>query len=138
MISFRAFLKSMKHAWRGICDVAIAEQSFRIQLLISIPVIGCIIVLPLQVWERILVILLLVSVLVLEMLNSILERLADAVHPRLHPTVREIKDMMAGAVLLAALTAAGIGIVIILPHIVNVFCERLESAFFENWVCMVK
>lgn len=134
MISFRTFLKSIKHAWRGIGDVVRAEQSFRMQLFISIPVLILLMLLPLSMWENIVVILLLVSVLILEIMNSILERLVDAVHPRLHPTVREIKDMMAGAVLLAALTAGGIGSVIIIPHVFAELCKGSLAVFLGS-VC---
>jgi diacylglycerol kinase len=38
-------------------------------------------------------------------MNTIFERLSDALKPRLHPMVKEIKDMMAGAVLITAITA---------------------------------
>lgn len=122
MLSFRLFFKSIRHAWRGLCDIARAEQSFRIQLFIAFVVFACIVTLPLDMWERILLVLLAVSVLVLEIVNSIFERLADAVHPRLHPMVREIKDMMAGAVLLAGITAAVVGTTIIFPHIFVLLC----------------
>jgi diacylglycerol kinase len=122
MISPRLFLKSLRHAWRGLCDVAREEQSFRLQLFMGAVVMLCVVTLPLLVWERILLTLLVVSVLVLEIVNSIFERLADAVHPRMHPTVREIKDMMAGAVLLAACTSAIVGCVIIFPHLLALFC----------------
>ncbi len=133
MFSFRIFAKSIRHAWRGLCDIARAEQSFRIQLCGALGVMMGVMVLPLEVWERILLVLLAVSVLVLEIVNSIFERLADAVHPRLHPMVREIKDMMAGAVLLAAMTAAGIGTVIIFPHIFALFCESSFAQMFGSW-----
>lgn len=122
MISPKLFLKSLRHAWRGLCDIVREEQSFRLQLFAGAAVMLCVVVLPLLVWERILLTLLVVSVLVLEIVNSIFERLADAVHPRMHPTVREIKDMMAGAVLLVACTSAVIGCVIIFPHLASLFC----------------
>lgn len=130
MISIRLFMKSMRNAWRGLGDIARAEQSFRIQLLVGGGVFLCAALLPLVLWERILLVLLVVSVLVLEIVNSIFERLADAVHPRLHPTVREIKDMMAGAVLLAAVTAAIVGCVIILPHVIALACGGVGSGVF--------
>lgn len=120
MFSPKLFFKSIRHAWRGICDVAHAEQSFRLQLMVGAVVLLCVGTLSLVMWERIVLILLVVSVLILEIVNSIFERLADAVHPRLHPTVREIKDMMAGAVLLLACTAAAVGCVIILPHLLDI------------------
>ncbi len=130
MISLRIFLKSLRHAWRGLCDVAREEQSFRLQLVMGGGVVLCSIVLPLLVWERILLMLLVVSVLVFEIVNSIFERLTDAVHPRMHPTVREIKDMMAGAVLLVACTSAVVGCVIIFPHLFTLFCTNTLPGVF--------
>lgn len=122
MFSPRLFLRSFRNAWRGLCDIAQTEQSFRIQMVCGIGVGILASILPLDTWERILLFLLIMGVLVLEIVNSIFERLADAVHPRLHPTVREIKDMMAGAVLLAACTAAVVGGIILFPHIFAYFC----------------
>lgn len=69
-------------------------------------------VFPFAVWEKILLILMVAAVLVLEVMNSIIERLSDALKPRLHPIIKEIKDMMAGAVLLTALTSVAVAILI--------------------------
>ena len=44
-------------------------------------------------------------VLVAELLNSALETLADRLHPERHPEIRSMKDMAAGAVLIASITA---------------------------------
>ncbi len=126
MSPIRLFCRSLRHALRGVFEVMRAEQSFRLQLMLSGLVIGCAVVFPLDTWERILVLLLCSAVLILEILNSILERLADAVQPRLSSMVREIKDMMAGAVFLAALTAALVGIVIFYPYFYNLACVILE------------
>lgn len=65
-------------------------------------------------------ILLLTSALVLalEGLNSGIENLADALHPETHPLIKKCKDVSAGAVLLAAILAAAIGIIIFTPYII--------------------
>jgi undecaprenol kinase len=133
MISIRLLFRSFKNAWHGLCDVASAEQGFRIQLMVGGTVLFCALILPLQVWERILLFLLTVSVLVLEIVNSIFERLADAVHPRLHPMVRQVKDMMAGAVLLVAVTSVIVGFVIMFPPILAMFCEGAFSGVLGSW-----
>lgn len=125
MSRFRLFLRSLRYAVRGIQDVARTEQSFRLQLAISFFAVGLAVLLPLAVWERILVILLCCAVLVLEIVNSIMERFADAAHPRLSSMVREIKDMMAGAVLLTAATAGIVGAMIFLPHFYDLACAIL-------------
>lgn len=133
MISLRVLFRSFKNAWRGICDIASAEQGFRIQLMVGGVVLFCALVLPLQIWERILLLLLTVSVLVLEIVNSIFERLADAVHPRLHPMVRQVKDMMAGAVLLVVITSMIVGFVIMFPPILALFCGSTLSGVLGSW-----
>ncbi len=57
------------------------------------------------------------SVLCLEMLNSALEKLADIVEPAFHPQIKIVKDVAAGAVLLASIMSAIIGTIIFLPEI---------------------
>jgi undecaprenol kinase len=127
MSPLHLFFRSLRHAVRGLIDVARAEQSFRFQIFISLIVLCFALLLPLATWERVLVILLCGAVMVLEIVNSIMERFADAVQPRLSSMVREIKDMMAGAVFLAALTAAVIGVMIFYPHLSTLVYAILAS-----------
>ena len=49
------------------------------------------------------------AVIAAELMNTSLERLADRLHPEIHPAVEMAKDCAAGAVLILALAAAGIG-----------------------------
>lgn len=122
MIVPRQFFRSLRHALRGMIDVARAEHSFRVQLLFGTVAVVCAIILPLATWERILIFLITAAVLVLEVMNTIVERLVDAVQPRLSPMVREIKDMMAATVLVTSLTALVVGLMIFgryLPPIVS-------------------
>lgn len=123
----RRFFRSLKHALRGLLEIARAEQSFRLQIFVAVIVVCLAWILPLNTWERILVLLLCSAVLVLEILNSIMERFADAVQPRLSSMVGEVKDMMAGAVLLAALTAGIIGVMIFYPHLVRLVYAILAA-----------
>ncbi len=114
MISISTFVRSLKHSIRGIGLVLKRENSFRIQTAVGVAVLVAVIVLPLEIWQRILLILMTAAVAVLEILNTVFERLSDVLKPRLHPLVKEIKDMMAGAVLITSCTAATIGILIFL------------------------
>ena len=50
------------------------------------------------------------GVLAAELLNTALEHLADRLHPDRHPAIQMAKDCAAGAVLLASLAAAAIGL----------------------------
>jgi diacylglycerol kinase (ATP) len=62
------------------------------------------------------------AVWIAEALNTAVELLADAVLPRppLHPLVGRAKDVAAGGVLLAAITASAIGACIFVPHLLKV------------------
>lgn len=121
MISLKRFWKSLHHAIAGIVRIAEEEQSFRLQILAAAGVFGLMIVMEsLQTWERVALAFIVLAVLVLEIVNSIFERFIDAVTPRVSPIVRDIKDMMAGAVLLTAIVAVMVGYLIFWPHIVPV------------------
>lgn len=127
MISPKRFFRSFSHALRGLSDLFWAEQSFRVQSLAAVAVVLLAIFLDLDTWQRILLVLLTSAVLILEILNSIIERVADAVQPRLSPMVREVKDMMAGAVLLAAITSAVIAVVILWAPLYDLVCVILYT-----------
>jgi len=114
-----SFTSSLKHALRGIKVVYKSEHNFRIQSFFAILVLCSSIFLQVKIWEMILLLLLITSVLVLELLNSVIERIADGLKPRLQPIVRDIKDLMAGAVLLVSLLSAIVGATILLPYVVE-------------------
>lgn len=121
MISFSSFFRSLRHALRGLKTVAHNEHSFRLQLLGLIGIVIGLFVLDLAVWEQIILILLSAAVLIMEVLNSIVERITDGLKPRLSPMVKEVKDMMAGAVLLTVLASSIIGLMIFVPALLALF-----------------
>ncbi|MEK7665903.1 MAG: diacylglycerol kinase [Patescibacteria group bacterium] len=110
-------LKHIHYATRGLFHVFQTEVSFRVQLGVAIVVLVMMNVYPLMNWERIILLLLIGSVLVLEVINSVLERLVDSFKPRVHPVVGEIKDMMAGAVLVSSVVSAIVGVLIFWPYV---------------------
>ena len=114
------FFQSLKNACRGIACVFKSEQNFRIQIVAAVLVVGGIIYFPLRNWEVIVVILLITMVLTMELLNSALERFADLLKPRLYDYVSVIKDIMAGAVFITSIGALFVGVIIFLPHFMNI------------------
>jgi len=123
MSAFQDFAKSMRHAVRGLILAFQSERSFRIQSAAAFAVVVLVLVLPFQTWERALLLLATASVLVLELLNSMIERLIDLVKPRMHSYVREIKDLMAAAVLVASVFSAVLGFLILWPYLPIVFAR---------------
>jgi len=93
------------------------ENNFRIQIVLAIFVVVLMFFFNLSSIERGLLVLMILIVLVLEMLNSVIERFIDVLKPRVHTYVRDMKDIAAGSVLLASIGAILIGIIIFYPHI---------------------
>ena len=116
MLKISSLIKSFSNALRGVVILFRTEQSFRLQAVVAVVVLFFCVWLPLRISEIIVVLLLVGSVLILETINSIFERLVDTFKPRLHPIVGEIKDIMAAAVFLVSVLAAVIGLIIFLPH----------------------
>lgn len=108
---------SFKNAFRGLIYVIKREKNFRIELLFAVVVLFSMLVIDLQKWEKIILILVIFTVLILEMLNTSVERMVNLFKPKLHPYARAIKDIMAGAVLLASIGSIIIALMIFLPHI---------------------
>jgi len=51
----------------------------------------------------------------IEGINTAVEKIADFIHPDFHHRIGFIKDIAAGAVFFAALTAIAIGLIIYVP-----------------------
>ena len=118
LVSIQSTLfRSFYYAWRGVVLVFKEEQNFRLQLAAGLVIIVLMYVLPVKNWEKVALLLVMAFVLVLELINSIMERIVDMLKPRLHIYVESIKDIMAAAVLLASLVALAIGLLIFIPYI---------------------
>ena len=57
-------------------------------------------------------------VMSIEGLNTAVEKIADFIHPNYHERIGFIKDIAAGAVFFAAMTAIAIGLIIYLPKFI--------------------
>lgn len=113
--------RSFFYAIKGIIFAIRNEKNFQIEILVGIIVVFAMFFFPLSGSERSLILLSIALVLTLELANTALERVMDILKPRVHPYARVIKDVMAGAVLLATLSAVAIGLVIFIPYIVLFF-----------------
>ena len=110
------FLKGFVYAWRGI--VAGAEgRNFRVMLAAAagVVVLGCFLGISTVEWG--LLTLAMGLVLALELLNTAGERLVDILSPDHDPRYGMVKDILAGAVLVAALAAAIVGSLVFLPRL---------------------
>lgn len=117
--SVRKFLKSFSYAFRGISDVFRREQNFKVHCLIGLIalLLGWFFHIPPTQWCFLIVVIALV--LASEMLNTAIENLCDVAEPNQNETIRIVKDISAGMVLVCALGALAVGIVIFLPKVIG-------------------
>ncbi len=116
MFSIKIFLRSLRYASRGLVSVYRTEQNFRFQLFIAFVVIILMLVVGVTRKEAVLLILMMSFVLVMELINSVFEKLADMMKPRIHVYAKLIKDIMAGVVLITSLVSLVVGLIIFVPY----------------------
>ncbi len=111
----------IKYALKGLSYAFSSEWNMRVHCISFIVVIIVSMFFQLSPVEWIAVILVSGIVMITEMFNTVIETLLDYLAPERHPTVGKMKDMMAGAVFIAALLAVIVGCVIFLPKVVSFF-----------------
>lgn len=105
----------MKFAIEGL-KLASKEQTFRIFCIIAVIVVFLMFFFNVSLYERLILVLIMTFVMVFELINSRIERILDIFQPNHDSRVKFIKDISAGAVLLACVGALVIGILIFWPH----------------------
>ena len=114
---FISLHNSFRAAARGFLQAFASERTFQVMIAAALFLFILMSVLPLRENERLVLLLVMGMVLVLELMNTMVERLIDLLKPRLSSYVREVKDLMAAAVLVGSFFALLIGGMIFLPYI---------------------
>jgi diacylglycerol kinase len=86
---------------------------------VAVFVVILMLIFHLRQWEYAFLTYTIGSVLILELINTVFERVTDILQPRMHPYAQAMKDLMAAAVLIASFGAVVIGIIILGPHVEN-------------------
>ncbi|HXB43525.1 MAG TPA: diacylglycerol kinase family protein [Puia sp.] len=110
-------LKSFKHAFAGLSSLVLTEHNARIHFLATVAVIVTSVVLGVSRHEGLLITIAVGLVWTTEMFNTCIEKTMDFISMETHPEIKSIKDISAGAVLIASVTAFIIGLVIFIPKI---------------------
>jgi diacylglycerol kinase (ATP) len=119
--SVKARMSGFRYAFNGISDFFITEHNARIHLAVALGVIVLGLWLSVSGVEWIFLILLIGLVFMAELFNTAIEKLADMVTVEYSKKIKRIKDMSAAAVLVAAITAAIIGLIIFIPRLIEKF-----------------
>ena len=110
-----------RHAFRGAVLGFRGESSYYVHLPVALVVVVLAACLAMPLVEWCLLIGCVSIVLVAEMFNSAIERLAKAITDRFHPELRDALDMSSAAVLMAAGGAGLIGSVLFLRRLAVTF-----------------
>lgn len=111
-------LKSMGFAFKGAIKLITTEHSVMVQFSIGIIMTIAGFYFHISNNEWMFQILAIGLVLSIEGLNTAVEKVADFIHPEFHERIGFIKDIAAGAVFFAAMTAIAIGLMIYLPKFI--------------------
>lgn len=109
-------LKSFKFAIKGAYKLLTTEHSIMVQFSIALFLVFFGFYVGISRTEWMLQTLACGLVLGIEGLNTAVEKIADFIHPDYHKKIGFIKDIAAGAVCFAALTAVAVGLLIYLPY----------------------
>ncbi len=110
-------IKSFKYAFNGIKDFIITEHNARIHLTATIAVIIASFLFHISLHEWMMIIFAIGFVWSAEMFNTCIEKTMDFISTEKRPEIRLIKDIAAGAVLIASITAFILGLTIFIPKI---------------------
>ena len=117
--SIHSRLKSFKYSFAGVIDFFKTEHNAWLHLLATICVIILAVILEVTRTEAIALIIVVAFVWVSEMLNTCIEKAMDLISEEYHPKIKVIKDLAAGAVLIAAIAALLTGILVFVPKFIH-------------------
>lgn len=110
-------LKSVRCALRGAWLLLRTESSIQIQAVIAGVVVLAGFYFGISAVEWTIQLLAIGLVISVEGVNTAIEKLADYVQPEHDPRIGRLKDISAGAVMIASLLACAVGLIIYLPKI---------------------
>ena len=104
--SFRVAFSGLKH---GIFK----ERNSRIMFVVSCIVITVSFILRISKLEMLVIATTCFFVIILEMINTSVEKLLDVLYPNHHPEIGLVKDIMSGMVLLGSILSVVVGFIIL-------------------------
>lgn len=107
--------KSFGYAFQGIFTCIRKERNMKIHCMVAALVVIAGLILGISVTEWCICLGLFGMVMALELVNTAVEAVVDLVTEERHPLAKIAKDTAAGAVLIAAIMAAIVGLIIFVP-----------------------
>ena len=107
------WLRATVNTWNGLVAAARSEAALREELVALALAVPLAFVVATDMWKRLALIAVVLLLIIVELLNTAIEKLADHVTPAVHPGIGRVKDMGSAAVGVALLLAAAIWLVAI-------------------------
>ncbi|HEY5963009.1 MAG TPA: diacylglycerol kinase [Xanthobacteraceae bacterium] len=98
-------LKATRNSWNGLIACARSEEAFRQELAALAIAVPLAFIVATDAWRRVALIGVVVLLMIVELLNTAIEKLSDHVTPHHHDAIGRIKDMASAAVGLSLLLA---------------------------------
>jgi len=108
---------TFRYAFEGIASALKEEPNLKFHFLMGFLAIVLSVILQISREDWITIIFLIGFVISVELTNTAIEAVVDHFTDQVHPGAKLAKDISAGAVLVAALTSAIIGVMIFLPYL---------------------
>jgi diacylglycerol kinase (ATP) len=117
----KKLIRSFGYAFKGVAYATTSQLNFRIHLVATVlaTIAGFLLQISGTEWQW--VMLCVTIVLVTEIFNTMIETLVDLVSPDYNEKAGRVKDMAAGAVVIAATFALVTGLIIFVPKILLLF-----------------
>ena len=116
-----SFFKSFYYAFKGLALMFKGQRSFFIHIIAMLIAISGAIYFPITKTEWLVIIIVIAIVLAAEIFNTAIEKLTDMVEPDFNEKAAQVKDLAAAAVLICAIGSLITGILIFLPHLLELF-----------------
>src|ERR1700704_6446077 len=100
------WLRATINTWHGLIAAARSEAAFREELVALALAVPLAFLVAVETWKRCLLIGVVVLLLIVELLNTAIEKLADRLTREIDPEIGRVKDMGSAAVGLALLLVA--------------------------------
>ena len=111
----RRVLNALRYSLAGLRAAVRHEAAFRQELMLAVPMLLLVPFVAPGRWQALLMAGSVLAVLVVELLNSALEAVADAVSLDRHPLLGRAKDLGSAAVMLCLLFAGAVWLVVLWP-----------------------
>ena len=98
-------LRATRNTWNGLIACARGEVAFRQEIYVLVVAVPLAFFVGTDLWRRVALIAVILLIMLVELLNTTVEKLSDHVTPHNHPTIGRIKDMGSAAVGVALLLA---------------------------------